>query len=107
MLGLTAPRTVCALLGLLLLLLTVDGSSSSSSSGVRGSLYGREDAGGGAGGSRPHLVFLFCDNVGWANVGFHRSTPTPEVVTPNIDELVRWICQHVSGRRLRSFMYGV
>jgi hypothetical protein len=47
-------------------------------------------------------VFLFCDNVGWANVGFHRSTPTPEVVTPNIDELVR-----VSGRRLSSFMYCV
>jgi hypothetical protein len=45
------------------------------------------DQSGGAG-SKPHIVFLFCDNVGWASVGFHRATPTAEVITPNIDELV-------------------
>jgi len=42
----------------------------------------------GSAGSKPHIVFLFCDNVGWASVGFHRATPTAEVITPNIDELV-------------------
>ena len=102
MLGLTSQRTVCPL-GALLLLLTVDGSSSSSSSSGSHALlamHDREDAGGSGAGSRPHLVFLFCDNVGWANVGFHRATPTPEVVTPNIDELVRRIGQHASGRWL-------
>ena len=41
----------------------------------------------GAGGSKPHIVFLFCDNVGWANLGYHRAMPTREVVTPNIDGL--------------------
>jgi arylsulfatase B len=38
---------------------------------------------------KPHIVFLFCDNVGWSNVGYHRSVPTPEVKTPRIDELAR------------------
>lgn len=37
----------------------------------------------------PHIVFLFCDNVGWSNLGYHRSVPTKEVVTPNIDALAR------------------
>ena len=40
-------------------------------------------------GAKPHIIFLFCDNVGWANVGFHRDPPTPEVVTPNIDALAK------------------
>ena len=26
---------------------------------------------------------------GWANVGYHRNPPTNEVVTPNIDNLVK------------------
>ena len=50
------------------------------------------DAGGVVGRSapqKPHIVFLFCDNVGWSNVGYHRSVPTPEVKTPRIDELAR------------------
>ena len=38
---------------------------------------------------RPHVVFLFCDNVGWSNVGYHRARPTREVATPQIDGLVR------------------
>ena len=34
-----------------------------------------------------NIVFLFVDNVGWANLGFNRAIPTPEVVTPNLDDL--------------------
>jgi len=43
----------------------------------------------GAAGSRPNIVFFFCDNVGWANVGFHRppDVPTRDIHSPNIDEL--------------------
>ena len=40
-------------------------------------------------GAKPHLVFLFCDNVGWANLGYHRAKPTREVATPRIDALAR------------------
>ena len=40
-------------------------------------------------GAKPHIVFLFVDNVGWANVGFHRDPQTPEVVTPNLDALAK------------------
>ena len=29
-------------------------------------------------GSKPHLIILFADNLGWANVGYHR----PEGVDP-------------------------
>ena len=39
--------------------------------------------------TKPHLVFMLVDDWGWANVGYHRSPPTPEVVTPNIDNLVK------------------
>lgn len=38
---------------------------------------------------KPHIVFLLVDDWGWANVGYHRSSPTPEVVTTNFDELVK------------------
>ena len=38
---------------------------------------------------RPHLVFMLVDDWGWANVGYHRNPPTKEVVTPNIDNLVK------------------
>ncbi|KAJ8610168.1 hypothetical protein CTAYLR_008744 [Chrysophaeum taylorii] len=40
-------------------------------------------------GSRPHIVILLADNVGWASVGFHRppELPAREVHTPNIDAL--------------------
>ena len=40
-------------------------------------------------GSKPNIVFLFVDNVGWANLGFHRSNSTPEVVTPHLDYLAK------------------
>ena len=39
--------------------------------------------------NKPHLVFMLVDDWGWANVGYHRNPPTKEVVTPNIDDLVK------------------
>ena len=38
---------------------------------------------------RPHIVMLLTDNMGWANVGFHRppDVPAREIHTPNIDQL--------------------
>ena len=39
--------------------------------------------------SKPNLVFMLVDDWGWANVGYHRDPPTKEVVTPNIDSLVK------------------
>jgi arylsulfatase I/J len=32
---------------------------------------------------------VIVDDFGWAEVGYHRETPTPEVVTPTIDALVK------------------
>lgn len=96
MLALTTCCTICALAPLLPLAVDAGSSSSSvyvGSEHLGGSRSRVPAADGGAGGSKPHLVFLFCDNVGWANVGFHRAAPTPEVVTPNIDELVRWLVE--------------
>ena len=37
----------------------------------------------------PHIVMMLVDDWGWANVGYHRDPPTREVVTPNIDDLVK------------------
>jgi arylsulfatase I/J len=34
---------------------------------------------------KPNLFYLLVDDLGWANVGFHSSSP--EVVTPNLDAL--------------------
>ena len=39
--------------------------------------------------TKPHIVMMLVDDWGWANVGYHRDPPTKEVVTPNIDSLVR------------------
>ena len=41
--------------------------------------------------TKPHLVFMLVDDWGWANVGhgYHRDLPTKEVVTPNINRLVK------------------
>ena len=41
----------------------------------------------GVGGDKPHIMFMLVDDWGWANVGYHRDTPTKEVATPNIDAL--------------------
>ena len=37
---------------------------------------------------------MLVDDWGWANVGYHRDPPTKEVVTPNIDGLVKQLDQH-------------
>ena len=39
--------------------------------------------------AKPHIVFLMVDDWGWANVGYHRNSSSKEVVTPNIDNLVK------------------
>ena len=38
---------------------------------------------------KPHVVFMLVDDWGWANVGYHRDTPTKDISTPNIDSLVK------------------
>ena len=42
---------------------------------------------------KPHIVYVLSDNLGHGNVGYLRARspagPSPEVVTPRIDELVR------------------
>ncbi len=39
--------------------------------------------------TKPHIVFMLVDDWGWANVGYHRNGTDKEVVTPNIDDLVK------------------
>lgn len=43
--------------------------------------------------TRPHLVYVLSDNLGWGGVGYLRATspagPSPEVCTPNIDTLAK------------------
>ena len=39
--------------------------------------------------SKPHIIFMMVDDWGWANVGYHLNTTSKEVVTPNIDNLVK------------------
>eukprot|EP00052_Salpingoeca_macrocollata_P009358 m.73926 g.73926 ORF g.73926 m.73926 type:complete len:523 (+) comp17066_c0_seq1:390-1958(+) len=43
----------------------------------------------GSSGKPPHIFMVLIDDFGWGNVGFHRNPSTPEVVTPNIDSLVK------------------
>ena len=38
--------------------------------------------------TKPHIVFMLVDDWGWADVGYHRTTQTQDIVTPNIDSLV-------------------
>ena len=42
--------------------------------------------------AKPHIVFFMADDLGHANVGWHRQQDAggipPEVQTPNMDELV-------------------
>lgn len=45
-----------------------------------------------ASGSSPHVLFVLVDDLGWGDVGFHRTDhgkARDEVQTPNIDNLVR------------------
>ena len=34
---------------------------------------------------KPHILLVLADDLGWANVGWHRDPPTPEVQTPVLD----------------------
>jgi arylsulfatase B len=45
-------------------------------------------AAGAAAAPRPHIVYALIDDFGWANAGWHRASPDPETVTPNLDALV-------------------
>jgi arylsulfatase A-like enzyme len=46
---------------------------------------------------KPHVLFLLADDLGWANIGFHRTTAKTEdekqgqleVQTPTINQLVK------------------
>ena len=38
---------------------------------------------------KPHIVYALIDDFGWANAGWHRATPDPATVTPNLDALVK------------------
>ena len=40
-------------------------------------------------GTKPHVLFVLADDLGWGNVGWHRNPPSPEVQTPVLDQLVR------------------
>jgi len=37
---------------------------------------------------KPHIIMILIDDLGWANVGYHREEPDTEVRTPIIDKLV-------------------
>ena len=37
---------------------------------------------------KPNVIFMMVDDWGWANVGY-RDTPTKDIITPNIDALVK------------------
>jgi len=39
--------------------------------------------------TKPHIVFLLADDLGWNDVGYHRHPGDKEIVTPNIDNLVQ------------------
>ena len=36
----------------------------------------------------PHIVLIYADDLGWGNVGWHRTAATPSVATPHLDEMV-------------------
>ncbi|HEC03583.1 MAG TPA: twin-arginine translocation signal domain-containing protein, partial [Phycisphaerales bacterium] len=35
--------------------------------------------------SKPNIIFIIADDMGWADIGYHNS----EVMTPNLDKLAR------------------
>ena len=39
--------------------------------------------------SKPHIMFVLVDDWGWANVGYHQEIPNDEVVSLNMDNLVK------------------
>jgi arylsulfatase I/J len=38
---------------------------------------------------KPHIFMVIVDDFGWADAGWHRETPSREVVTPTMDALVK------------------
>jgi hypothetical protein len=38
---------------------------------------------------KPHIFMVIVDDFGWADAGWHRKTPSREVVTPTMDALVK------------------
>jgi len=54
------------------------------------------------------LSTVFKDDLGWADVGYHRTENDPEVVTPTIDSLVAngiQLDQHVKSSNLHHFIF--
>ena len=41
--------------------------------------------------SKPNILFILVDDLGFAEVGFNRDVADPEVKTPNVDALVNTI----------------
>eukprot|EP00966_Prymnesium_polylepis_P298390 6895156-Prymnesium_polylepis.1 len=41
------------------------------------------------GSTLPHLVHILADDLGWADVGWHRASNDTDVQTPTLDSLVR------------------
>lgn len=39
-------------------------------------------------GKKPHILWLLLDDYGWAELSVHRSPPSPEVQTPNMEGLI-------------------
>ena len=38
--------------------------------------------------TKPHILLILADDLGWGNVGWHRSPAFAEVQTPNLDKMV-------------------
>jgi arylsulfatase I/J len=39
--------------------------------------------------STPHILHVIVDDFGWGNTNYHRDVADPEIVTPNMDGLVK------------------
>ena len=39
--------------------------------------------------AKPNIIFILVDDLGFGDVNFNRDQPDPEIVTPNMDELVQ------------------
>ena len=46
--------------------------------------------------SKPNILFILVDDLGFAEVGFNRDVADPEVKTPNVDALVNTIAWHAA-----------
>jgi len=86
--GETYARVSIAQLTLFLLFQITHTSSSFFPQSHNGGFYSSERRITPALGKQPHIVFILFDDYGWANAGWHRSPPTPEVSTPHLNQLV-------------------